>query len=376
MTLALALAALAAWLALLSARDGYWRADQLLGDGRPRHAAEVIAIVPARDEAATIRDAVASLLAQDHAGGLTVVVVDDGSRDGTGALATAVPTARGDRRVAVVAAAPPPAGWSGKVAAQAAGLRHAETLGLDAPWLWLTDADIVHETTVLRRLLARAERQGSALVSVMVDLHTATAVERWLAPVFVHFFQLLYPFRAVNDPTRPTAAAAGGCILVEREALAAAGGFAAIHDRLIDDVALARAIKRRGHRLWLGLDHGSRSLRAYDLAGFWAMVRRTAFTELGCSYGRLVLALAGLGLLFVVPWLLVLGGGAARGPALGAVGLMSASLVPTLRWYGLGPWRALAFAPAAWAYMAMTVHSAWAHARGRQAAWRGRNYGA
>ena len=363
-----------AWLGLLSGRDGFWRCDQVLEDATPSTSPDVVAIVPARDEAALIVANVASLLAQDYAGRLDVVVVDDASRDDTAAraAAVAVPPHRG---LYIHAAPPPPAGWSGKVAAQRAGLEFATAHGLDAPWLWLTDADIVHAPDTLARLVAAAERHDAALVSVMADLNTATTVERWLVPAFVYFFQLLYPFRAVNDPARGVAAAAGGCMLVERAALARAGGLEAIRDRLIDDVALAARLKATGASIRLVLSHACRSRRAYDLGAFWAMVRRTAFTELRHSWWRLAGAIAGLALLFVVPLLaLVAAGPVGSAAGLAALVLTVWSLRPMLRWYGLAGWRALLLPPAAWAYAAMTLHSALAYARGRTARWHGRLY--
>jgi len=363
-----------AWLGLLLGRDGFWRCDQILDEAPPPTSPNVVAIVPARDEAAVIEASVASLVAQDYAGRLDVVVVDDGSRDDTAAraAAAAVPANRG---VHVHAAPPPPAGWSGKVAAQRAGLKFATAQGLDAPWLWLTDADIVHAPDTLARLLAAAERHDVALVSVMADLNTATAVERWLVPAFVYFFQLLYPFRAVNDPARRVAAAAGGCMLVERAGLARAGGLEAIRERLIDDVALAARVKAAGAPIRLVLSHACRSRRAYELGAFWTMVRRTAFTELRHSWWRLAGATAGLALLFAVPVLaLVAAGPAGRVAGLAALVLTAVSIAPMLRWYGLASWRALLLPPAAWLYAAMTLHSALAHAGGRTARWRGRLY--
>jgi hypothetical protein len=200
-------------------------------------------------------------------------------------------------------------------------------------------------------------------------------VERWLVPAFVYFFQLLYPFPAVNDRRREPAAAAGGCMLVARSVLDRAGGLEVIRDQLIDDVALARAVKATGASIRLVLAHDCVSRRPYDLGAFWTMVRRTAFTELRHSWWRLAGALAGLALVFVVPPAAVLlADGVGRIAGLLALALMTLSVRPTLRWYDLGSWRALLWPPAAWAYMAMTLHSALAHARGRTARWRGRVY--
>ena len=256
-----------------------------------------------------------------------------------------------------------------------AGLAFAEARGIDARWLWFTDADIVHAPATLAHLVAAAERHDAAMVSVMADLNVTRSVERWLVPAFVYFFQLLYPFRAVNDPRRAVAAAAGGCMLVDRRALEAAGGVAGIRDRLIDDVALGALVKRAGRGLRLVLAHDCRSLRPYDFGAFWVMVRRTAFTELRHSWWRLAGALAGLALLFVAPLgALVSGRPVAVGAGVVALALMAVSARPILAWYGLAPWRGALWPPAAWAYMAMTLHSAIAHARGRTAEWRGRLY--
>ncbi|TVQ38675.1 MAG: glycosyltransferase [Geminicoccaceae bacterium] len=369
-----AFACLAAWLVLLFARDGFWRQDQRLGEREPSRTPPVIAIVPARNEAATVVACLEALSAQDYPGELTVLLVDDGSDDATNELARGV-AERSLRPIRVLAAPPKPPGWSGKIAAQEAGLDALEGLSPAPSWLWLTDADIVHGPDVLRRLVGEALARRVDLASTMVRLSTRNAVERWLAPAFVYFFQLLYPFRAVNDPARGVAAAAGGCILVDHAKLRAAGGFAPIADQLIDDIALARLIRARGGRLWLGLNHASHSVRGYDFGAFANMVARTAFTELRHSYPRLVISLLGLSLVFVAPWaLLVLADEAGRLAALAACVLMLWSYVPTVRAYGLPQLWVATLPVAAVAYMGMTLLSAWRHARGAGAAWRGRTY--
>ncbi len=375
-TLTLAFVCVAIWLGLLFARGGYWRMAERLGNARSSTHPPVLAIVPARNEATTIERALTSLLVQDYRGRLDIVLVDDQSTDETGRRAEAVALRAGDRRaVHVVRTASPPAGWSGKTWAQLAGLRHADDLGLEAPWLWLTDADIVHDADVLARLLGEAEASDAALVSVMVDLEVASPAERWLVPAFVYFFALLYPFARVRSADRRVAAAAGGCVLVRRATFDRAGGFRAIHDRLIDDVALAQTVKASGGAIALCLDHASRSLRRYDLATFWAMVRRTAFTELGYSHVRLVLALGGLALVFLAPPLLALfADGPARALGVAAWAMMAWSYGPILRWYGLHRAWAFILPLTAAAYMAMTIHSALAHRLGQRAVWRGRAY--
>ena len=371
---ALAVASLLAWLWLAAFRGGFWRCSRQLPADPPAPAAwpEVVAVIPARDEAETIGRAVASLRDQDYPGRLSVVVVDDESRDGTAAAARTA-----DPEVEVVAGAPLPSGWVGKVWAQAQGLERVERAHPDTEWVLLTDADIAHDPTAVRRLVATGEASGLDLVSLMVRLRCASGWERLLIPAFVFFFQKLYPFPWVADPRRRTAAAAGGCMLVRRSALAAAGGLAVIADRLIDDCALAAALKPRA-RIWLGLATRSRSLRPYPrLADIWSMVARSAYTQLRHSPLLLAGTLAGMVLIYLVPPLAALtwplhGNTAAAGLGAAAWLLMAAAFLPTLRLYRLAAWRAATLPVAALLYTAMTFDSALAHWRGRGAAWKGR----
>ena len=273
--ISLAALALLAWAGLLLAHGRYWQAGPSLAPARlaparPAGAPDVDVVVPARDEAEGIGAALASLLAQDYAGRLRVVLVDDGSADGTGAIARGL----GDPRLLVLDGRPRPPGWSGKLWAVHQGL--AETR---APYVLLTDADIVHEPPHVATLVAKAERDGLDLVSEMVALRCHSLAERALVPAFVFFFQLLFPFAAVNDPTRSTAAAAGGTMLLRRRALDRIGGIASIRGALIDDVALAAAVKRHG-RIWLGHTQLAASVRPYPGA---ADIWRMASSRCGCD---------------------------------------------------------------------------------------------
>ncbi len=384
MTAALALLAgiaVLAWLYLLVFHHRFWRADQRLPRTLrgPRSWPSVAAVVPARNEAAFIGEAVASLLAQDYPGALSVFVVDDHSDDGTAKLARSAARAQSkDRKFRVVAARALAPGWTGKLAAMARGL---EAAGKDAPrYILFTDADIAHDPSNLRRLVAKAEAGRLDLVSLMVRLHCRGMIEHLLAPAFVFFFQKLYPFPATNDPSNPIAAAAGGCMLVRREALADAGGLAAIKGALIDDCALARLLKARGP-IWLGLaDDGTRSLRPYGgLKGFWAMVARTAYTQLGHSPPMLLGAVLGMLTLYVIPWAALVWGIIAAIPALVFLGLAaSASMLlaywPTRRLYGGFSLAFLGLPLAALLYTAMTLDSGRRHWRGRGGGWKGRTY--
>jgi squalene synthase HpnD len=363
------------WAAMGLFRGRFWRADQRLEDAARDldKWPEVVCVIPARDEAATIGLTVTSLLGQDYRGALSIIVVDDNSRDGT---AAAVPT---DARVTVVAGKPLPAGWTGKLWAVDQGLQKAASVAPGAEYVMLTDADIEHDPESLRRLVAKAG-EGLDLVSLMVLLKVGNFWERLLIPAFVFFFQKLYPFAWVNDPGKKTAAAAGGCMLVRRRALDGIGGVAAIKGQVIDDCALAAAIKDSGGSIWLGLTTKVRSIRAYEgLSDIWSMVTRTAFVQLRHSALMLACAVLAMSILYLAPpgfVFLGLVNGSAPQLALGflAWALMAEAYRPTLTLYRLSSWRAWGLPLAALLYCAMTVDSARRHWRGGGGAWKGRSY--
>jgi hopene-associated glycosyltransferase HpnB len=353
--------ALAIWIYLLAGRGRFWRMrDQSDGTAHPAAGASVTAIIPARNEAPVIGRAVKSLIGQ-----VRVVVVDDASTDGTADAAR-------HAGATVVAARPLPAGWSGKLWAVSEGI----LLAGDAPEYWLlTDADIVHPPDAVAGLVARARAGEYDLVSYMVTLECCTLAEQALIPAFVFFFLMLYPPAWIRSSRHRTAGAAGGCMLVRREALERIGGVERIRGALIDDCALAREIKRSGGKVWLGLSARARSIRSYATFGeIGRMISRTAFTQLGHSWWMLAGTVAGLALTYLAPPLLTLFGppGAAKG--LGALAwlLMSVAYLPAVRFYKR-PWFWAMMLPAiALFYMGATVHSAIAWARGRGGMWKGR----
>ena len=372
----LAAVPVAVWIGLVAFRGGFWRADQFLPDDPPvrPHWPGVVAVIPARNEAATIGEAVASLLAQDYPGAVNVIVVDDMSDDGTADAAGAAD------RLTVIAGRPLEAGWTGKLWAVGQGLDRVDAVDAEAPYVLLTDADIRHDPQNLRRLVAKAEQDGLDLVSLMVRLRCRGFWERLLIPAFVFFFQKLYPFRWVNDPKRPSAAAAGGCMLVRRRALAAIGGIQAIRGRLIDDCALAAALKNRG-AIWLGLTDKVESRRRYDSLGeIWSMVSRTAFEQLGNSWLALIGTCLAMAVTYLVPPAAALGliggdwAGVGFGLAVWGV-LIPAAFRPTLRLYRLPVVWSLTLPLAALLYTLMTATSAVRHWQGRSGAWKGRHYG-
>lgn len=358
---------LAIWLYLMLGRDFFWllRARDHRQDYPPSDAPSIVAIVPARDEAGSIAQCVGSLLAQDYPGDFRVIVVDDQSSDDTAAIAQAL----GGERLSVVSGAARPPGWTGKTWAMQQGLDRAGT----PAYVWFTDADIVHSPDNLSRLVAQARGRDAVLVSLMAKLHCETGAEYFLIPAFVYFFAMLYPFEAVNDPLRKTAAAAGGCMLVRRDALAAAGDITAISTQIIDDCALARALKPHGP-IWLGLTNRSLSLRVYERIGdIRRMVVRTAYAQLGYSPLRLIMALLGLALVFfAAPAAALFGWGISQGAAWLAWLLMAISFQPMLRFYRLSPLWGLALPIVAGFYAAFTLESAFQHGRGRGGMWKGR----
>ena len=358
--------ALLAWLWLTA--TGFWRTDQRLPPPRrPARWPDVAVVIPARDEAAVLPETLPTLLAQRYPGRLRLILVDDGSSDGTAELARAL----GGERLSVTAPGPRADGWTGKLWALAHGVAEAG----EAEFLLFTDADIVHGPDSVTALVSAATERD--LVSQMARLRTRTAWERLVVPAFVYFFAMLYPFRRVNGPGR-TAAAAGGCCLVRRTALERAGGVAAIRDAVIDDVALGRAVKRTGGRVWLGLADDVRSVRPYPtLWSLWQMISRSAYTQLRHSVALLAGTVLGLAVVFLAPPVLTFasaGDPRVLAPALAAWLLMTLTFVPMLRYYRQ-PWPAALLLPVTAAlYLAMTVDSAVQHWRGRGAAWKGRSY--
>jgi hopene-associated glycosyltransferase HpnB len=379
----LSLVSLAAWSYLLLFRGGFWRAGQRL-DAAPGTAARwpaVTALVPARNEAEVIGETVARLLAQDYPGPFRVIVIDDHSEDGTAAAAESAASGK-PGALAVIGARTLEAGWAGKVWALSEGRAHAAAAIPETAYFWLTDADIAHDADNLRRLVAKAESDDLDMVSQMVLLLSEGIWARFLIPAFVFFFQKLYPFAWVNDPARRTAAAAGGSVLLSRGALDRIGGFAAIRDAIIDDCALAGAVKRNGRdgggRIWLGLTTAAHSLRPYHgLGGVWRMVSRSAFTQLRYSPALLILTLIGMAMLYWAPPMVAVaaafrGEGTALVLALAAWGLTALAFLPTLRVYGLPALYSLTVPPAGMLYTLMTVDSALSYWRGRGGAWKGR----
>ncbi|MFJ5263379.1 glycosyltransferase [Streptomyces sp. NPDC088387] len=370
---------LAAWLWLLLCQGFFWRTDVRLPPRRePDVWPYVCVVVPARDEAAVLPDSLPSLLAQEYPGRAEVILVDDGSTDGTGELARDLARRHGGLALTVDSPGEPPTGWTGKLWAVRHGIGLARARGPE--FLLLSDADIAHTPDSLRALVASAEGGGFDMVSQMARLRVASVWERLVVPAFVYFFAQLYPFRRIGRKGSRTAAAAGGCVLLRAATADRARVPDAIRHAVIDDVALARAVKHSGGHVWLGLADRVDSVRPYPrLHDLWRMVSRSAYAQLRHNPLLLAGTVAGLALVYLVPPV-ALAGGAATGDAaaawLGAAAwlVMTGTYVPMLRYYGQPLWLAPLLPFTAFLYLLMTVDSAVQHYRGRGAAWKGRTY--
>ncbi len=376
--LIVAVLALAIWLYLLLFRGGFWLGREtdtrdpppLVRAGEP--SPRVVAVVPARNEADVLPRSLRSLLAQDYAPPLTVILVDDQSEDDTAEVVRRV-AAAAQVEVVVLRGEPRPPGWTGKVWALQQGIAHAATLRDPPQYLLLTDADIAYAPDALTHLVARARAGGLVLASLMAKLNCESLAERALIPAFIFFFQMLYPFAWVGRPTMRTAAAAGGCMLVEKSAFERAGGMAAIRDALIDDCALAAVMKAQGP-IWLGLTERVVSLRPYPrLDDIRRMVSRSAYAQLGYSPLLLAGTLIGMAVTYLAaPLLAVFAGYPASAFGVAAWLLMAIAFQPTLRFYRASPFWGLALPLIAAAYLVFTIDSAYQHWRGRGGMWKGR----
>ncbi|MET8022678.1 glycosyltransferase [Streptomyces avermitilis] len=375
----IAAGSLTAWLWLLLGQGFFWRTDVRLPPRvEPADWPSVGVVVPARDEAGVLPDSLPSLLAQDYPGRAEIFLVDDDSSDGTGALALELAGRHGGLPLTVGSPGEPPPGWTGKLWAVRHGIGLARAR--DPEFLLLTDADIAHAPDSLRELVAAARTGGFDLVSQMARLRVASGWERLVVPAFVYFFAQLYPFRRIGMKGARTAAAAGGCVLLRTDAAERARIPDVIRHAVIDDVALARAVKAGGGHIWLGLAERVDSVRPYPrLHDLWRMVSRSAYAQLRHSPLLLVGTVLGLVLVYLVPpGALFVGLAVGSAPTMAAGGIawlvMTGTYVPMLRYYRQPLWLAPLLPVTAFLYLLMTVDSAVQHYRGRGAAWKGRTY--
>ncbi len=327
------------------------------------HLDNITVLIPARNEAQFISHTLETVKAQGD--GLEIIVIDDQSTDETAQLARAT-------GAQVIAGTSPPMGWSGKLWALEQGLKQVST-----PYTLLLDADIALSPGIIATLRDKAEAEQRALVSLMATPPMDNAIERFLMPAFIFFFKLLYPFGLANKPNSPMAAAAGGCILVETNALYSAGAFSSLYDALIDDCTLAARIKNAGNKTWIGLSHAARSQRGYPtLHSIWEMIARTAFTQLNYSLVLLILCtIIMVSMSWVAPFafLLVQDNSTFLMSAL-AWGAMFLAYRPTLIYYQRSLFWVFMLPIIGTLYLAMTWTSAIRYWRGERARWKGRQY--
>lgn len=363
------------WVYLLLFRGGFWQVKKHMSPVRPDEqlSCRVAVIIPARNEAAVIGQSISALLQQASNHAIHIFLVDDASTDGTAEVARQV-ALQADRTsaITIIEGSPLPPGWTGKLWAVQQGIERARE---SAPQFFLlTDADILHAPDSIATLVSIAESGNYDLASLMVKLRCATTAEKLLIPAFVFFFFKLYPPSWIADPHRKTAGAAGGSILIRPSALEQAGGIAAIRNEIIDDCALAQAVKRQGGKLWLGLRETTVSLRSYNSFGeIRSMISRTAFNQLNHSLLMLLGTFVGLTIIYLLPPLLLLAHRAIP-VTLGALAwlLMALAYLPMVRFYRLSPLWALALPLIALFYMGATLHSAIMYWSGRGGKWKGR----
>lgn len=379
----LAVLSLIIWLGLICFWGGFWQTSERLEESNNKlnQYPSVTAIIPARNEGEVIGISLESLLIQEYPGKISLILVDDQSSDQTAQIAEDIANnLNKTNQLKIISGQPLPRGWSGKLWAMQQGINYAQNQSLKPDYFLFTDADIKHSPDSIQQLVTKAEQEKLELVSLMVLLRTESIWEKFLIPAFVFFFGKLYPFPWVNNPDKKTAAAAGGCILISEKALSSIGGMEVVRQALIDDCALAAAVKGKYPRIWLGLTQTVRSLRPYDtLDTIWDMVARTAFTQLNYSFLLLIPTILGMALVYLTaPISIVVG--LWQGKILLMVvglltwGLMAFSYLPTLRLYQLNWWWCLTLPGIAFLYTLMTIDSALRYWQGKGGAWKGRVY--
>jgi hopene-associated glycosyltransferase HpnB len=384
----IALISLAIWVYLLAFRGQFWRTDQQL-EALPTELSNwpsIAVIIPARNEADLIATVLTSLFAQDYRGDWQIYLVDDNSSDHTAEIAQSIAVANDQTdRLHILAGQALPSGWTGKLWALHQGIEVATADRLPEYFL-LTDADIQHDRRNLTNLVTKAVTENRDLVSLMVRLRCESFWERLLIPAFVFFFAKLYPFRQVNDPNHPIAAAAGGCSLVNRSAIEAIGGIAILKDALIDDCTLAAKVKHRPHpptqyhNIWLGLSQTTHSLRPYEnLDSIWQMVARTAYTQLNYSPFLLIGTLIGMYLVYLAAPICLITSAISHQPILWLINLITYALIviayiPIARFYQIAWVYPFCLPAIGLLYTLMTVDSARQHWQGKGGKWKGRSY--
>ncbi len=281
-----------------------------------QEAAQTTALIPARNEARAIGDTVRGLLAQQPPIG-RVLVLDDGSTDGTAAAARAA--ADGDPRLFILSGSPLPAGWLGK---NWACHQLCQAAGDDARALLFTDADVLWRPGALAAVLSEHTRSGADLTTVWPTQQTETWGERLVVPLMALAIFAYLPVLGVHHTRFASLAAANGqCLLFNRDAYAAIGGHAGVQADIVEDVAFARRIKQAGRHLRMADGAGLVGCRMYRS---WPEVRDGFAKNILAGHGGPLQLAAStvfhLGV-FVLPWLMAVVTGAPGWLGLGVLGL-------------------------------------------------------
>lgn len=328
----------------------------------------VSVIVPARDEEANIAPCFTSLLAQS-APPAELLVVDDRSTDGTARVVRAL--ASEEPRLRLLATEGLPEGWTGK--------NNACRVGYEAstqPWLLFTDADTTHAPGSLASALAFAEERKLDALSLLPRLEARSFWEQVVQPMLGGVCVLWYPALRVNDPSDPTVFASGQYFLVRREAYLAVGGHNECRGALLEDIAMARALKKSQRRFFLGYGTAMVATRMYtSLGNLWAgwLCIFVHLFERRAQPAISGLLQAFFGGLWPFVWL-VAGGGLTWVVAAATCGLLSATLWRSYRLQGMSPYASLASPLASLVLVGLMAHVAWVCARGGAVVWRGRLY--
>ncbi len=344
---------------------------------------KVSIILAARNEEDALPAALSSLLALDYPN-YEIILVDDDSRDRTGAIAdewTGKPAARDRLKVFHNKQLPPD--WHGKV--------HALHLAANAAageWILATDADLVFHPSILRVAMSCALERGVQLLSIVPEFEFGSFWEKVVLPAFSFLISSLFPLHRVNDPTSSRALAAGAFILMKREDLNAMGGYARLRKVLIEDLRLAELFKRHGRRIYLAASRGLFHTRMYSSGGeMFEGLSRSAFEGSGFSVPKILGAMFLANLLAVFPWVALVarilrdlrsGGAALHDPALLvaflACAIASLVYLPFIRHLRVPVLYVFALPLATLFYSCVAINSALAGIIGRGVPWKGRHY--
>ncbi len=346
----------------------------------------VSVIVPARNEERNIRPCVESLLEQDY-DHYEVIVVDDGSTDGTPRILDELIASHphSDRLFVLRLRDALPEGWAGKPHAIHMGTQEAH-----GEWFLFTDADTWHAPNALRSSLTQAIEEQADLFTLGSTQELPTFWNRVLMPMAFLGISMLYPPKLVNDPLSKVAIANGQYILIRRQVYETLGGYARpeLKDTLLDDRDLARVVKKQGYKLHFVDGRGLVSVHMYHSLGeIWRGWRKNAYLGNRGGIGFFALQLIGLPMITILPFLLPLlarltrtrhKGGIGQTEALAATALELTPLLTYRIWLNKQlrvPWYYSLLHPLAGViFEGILAQSSWRVLTGSGVDWRGRQY--